>query len=1203
MQRVDGQLFFSPSDLNHFVDCEHLSRLDVLALDGDVIPRDKDPQADIIRAKGFEHERAWLEHLRADGRQIIEIDTGVEPDWAGAAARTTEAMRAGAEVIYQGVFLDGSWRGIADFLFRVDSASALGSWSYEAADAKLARHPRPKFILQLCWYSEQLQRIQGVGPARMHVVLGSGETASYRLSDFLAYYRSVRARFLRAVDSREPTYPSPVGHCSVCGYATHCEQQRKDDDHLSLVAGIRSDQIERLNAVDVWRVEQLAQLDLATPTGITPSTLDRLTRQARLQVEARTAAHRYELLTPEPKRGFGLLPAPSPGDIFFDIEGYPYFEPSAGLEYLWGIIYQESHSGDPRESLGSGGADPDGAPENRLDPGPSAPPPRNEVGQSTCHGFPPAIEIRAAADAWRFRSFECTDREGEKRAFEQFIDFVHERLKTHPDLHVYHYAAYETTAVTRLMGQHATREAEVDDLLRRGVFVDLYQVVRQSMQISHDSYSLKRVREFFMPDAGHGAVTAGGESILEFQRYLETRDAAILNAIRDYNQEDCESTRLLRDWLLERKDEAERRFHVEIPWYEKTSGAEKAPEERDTNRQLRERLLASSHPEHLSHHEQHPSHHEQHPSHHEQHPSHPEQHPSHHVAQVPILLAHLLDFHQREARPGWWAFFDRLKKSLDELRDDTEAIAYLTPAGDPVPDRKSTLHTLDFPEQEFKLKEGGACEPVEGKKAGEILSIDSAGQLILKRGPSLKDVPLPQALVADGPVPTRAQRESLVRIAEALVAGIDTHRAGRDLLARATPRVIGKPSGSRLQTMELKEQTAIVASLDESYLFIQGPPGSGKTYTGARLIASLVAAGRRVAVTATSHRAIHNLLDEVIDAGRAAAIVITGLKKGTGGDESFYNRDGFESTDDNALCAASDAPIVAGTSWLFAREEMTGRFDYLFIDEAGQVSLADAVAMSPCARNIVLLGDPQQLPSVTQGIHPGGVGVSVLDHLLQGEPTVRSDRGLFLEETWRMHPEVCGFISELAYDGRLRSERGCARQRIESIGLSGTGLRYLPVEHTGNAQQSAEEAAAVADEVRRLMATGTFTDRTGSSRPLTPSDILVVAPYNMQVRALLNTLPDGVEVGTVDKFQGRQAPVVFFSMATSSWADIPRGLDFLFSRNRLNVAISRAKAMAVLVCSARLLETRCRTVEQMRLVNGLCAFAHHAGAPLPVVAV
>jgi predicted RecB family nuclease len=1122
MQRLNLGLFFSPSDLNHFVECEHLTSLDLLAVDGIGVDKEKDPQAEIIRAKGFEHEQGWLQHLRHQGKQVAVIAGGADIDWARDGRRTEQAMRDGAEIIYQGVFGDAPWRGVADFLVRVDSPSNLGPWSYEASDAKLARHPKPYFILQLCWYTEQLARLQGVLPRHMHVVLGSRDTVAYAPTEFLAYYRAVRARFLRALEQRRPTYPSPVAHCRVCGYASHCEEQREHDDHLSLVAAIRRDQVERLNAVGVATVEQLAKLDPVTRTGIMPQTLDRLTRQARLQVEARAADHRYELLTPEPKRGFGLLPAPSSGDIFFDIEGYPYFEPAASLEYLWGVVYRDAQ--------------------------------------------------------WGYWSFECTDRAAEKRAFEDFIDFVQARRKAHPGLHVYHYAPYETTAVTRLMGEHATREAEVDDLLRRGVFVDLYQVVRQSMQVSHDSYSLKRIREFFMTGAGEGAVTEGGESILEFQRFLENGDTSILEAIRAYNAEDCESTRLLRDWLLARKTEAEERFKTTIPWFVKSDDSEKTPEDHDENRDLRARLaklagdVTSSDPA---------------------------------LATVAGLLTHLVDYHRREARPGWWAFFDRLKKSLDELREDTEAIAYLSPLpGPPIADKKSLIHTLEFPDQEFKLREGAQlCDPIDGKSAGELLSIDPRGQIRLRRGPKLASVPIPTALVADGPVRTDAQRASLVRIAEAVLNEQECHRVGRDLLARTAPRFKGRVAGVSIQTMDPGEQQALAASLDHSHLIIQGPPGSGKTYTGARLIASLLRRpGTRIAVTATSHKAIHNLLDEVLDAGREMQVAIRGLKKCSDADDTIYDREGFENSSSNPVCASSDAPIVAGTSWLFSRDEMEGQFDYLFIDEAGQVSLADAVAMSPCARNIVLLGDPQQLPHVTQGIHPGGAGVSVLEQLLQGQSTVSPDRGLFLEETWRMHPDVCRFISELAYDGRLRSEPRCARQRIDSVGLAGTGLRCLSVEHTGNSQQSPEEVDAIVAEVHLLLRTGTFTDRTGARRPLTPADILVVAPYNMQVRALLNALPEGVEAGTVDKFQGREAPVVFFSMATSSGDEIPRGLEFLFSRNRLNVAISRAKALAVLVCSPRLLETRCRTVEQMRLVNGLCAFADHAQGRAAVTA-
>jgi len=208
-------------------------------------------------------------------------------------------MVSGADVIYQAVFVDGLWRGIADFLYRVDAPSRFGTWRYEAYDTKLARHPKPNYILQLCWYTEQIERLQGAQPRQMHVALGSGEVASYSPTDFLAYFRAVRDRFARALGEQRQTYPNPVSHCRICGYAAHCEQQRSADDHLSLVAGIRRDQIERLNANDVTTVVQLSGVPSGALVGITETTLEKLTRQARLQVEARSAPHRYELLPPQ----------------------------------------------------------------------------------------------------------------------------------------------------------------------------------------------------------------------------------------------------------------------------------------------------------------------------------------------------------------------------------------------------------------------------------------------------------------------------------------------------------------------------------------------------------------------------------------------------------------------------------------------------------------------------------------------------------------------------------------------------------------------------------------------------------------------------------------------------------------------------------------------------------------------------------------
>ena len=325
-------------------------------------------------------------------------------------------------------------------------------------------------------------------------------------------------------------------------------------------------------------------------------------------------------------------------------------------------------------------------------------------------------------------------------------------------------------------------------------------------------------------------------------------------------------------------------------------------------------------------------------------------------------------------------------------------------------------------------------------------------------------------------------------------------------------------------------------------------------------------------MTAPSHRAIHNLLDEVEAVAATENVTFVGLKKRSVSDETVFEGRYITSAESNVECENSSAQLVAATAWLFAREGMDQSLDYLFVDEAGQVSLADTVAVGTCARNIVLLGDPQQLPHVTQNSHPEGAGVSVLEHLLGDAATVPTDRGIFLAHSWRMHPDVCHFVADHSYDGRLSSAAGCEHQAIASTGLAGAGLRHILVDHRHNAQQSAEEAEAIAREVRTLLQTGRVTDAAGVTRALTSADILVVTPYNMQVRCLREALPAGVEVGTVDKFQGREAPVVFFSMSSSTGDDVPRGLEFLFNRNRFNVAISRAKCLAVVVCSPRLLE-------------------------------
>jgi len=1061
--------------LNDFLECEHLVALE---LRGTAPPEADNPQADLIRRKGEEHERAYLEELRAAGKEIVTIEVaGADGRWdtEAAAARTEQAMRQGAEVIYQAVFLDPSgWSGHADFLERTDTPSDLGDYSYEVSDTKLARHSKPTYILQLCFYSEQVARIQGREPEEMHVVLGSRERDSFRLHDFSAYYRRVRERFVAAVEAGLDTYPLPVPHCPLCDFLPLCEEQWERDDHPTRVANVRRDQVAKLAAVDITTLTELAEARVDDrPPGMAAATFDALRDQAGLQLHhRRTGEHIHRLLPPEPARGFALLPPPSPGDLFFDIEGDPFWEARGELEYLWGV-----------------------------------------------------------SDADGYRAFWAHDRASEQAALEDFVDFVYERLVLDPGLHVYHYASYETSALKRLMGRYGTREDEIDDLLRGRVFVDLFKVVRQGLRHSHPKYSLKNVEQFFMEREVD--LQAGGDSILMYEQWLETGDAALLREIKAYNEEDCESTRLLRDWLLGLRPD-------EVPWPEPPQVRE-TPEVAAETAELQEQLLAREDP-------------------------------------VLQLAGHLLDYHRREAKPLWWAFFNREGRTPEELAEfDVEAIGGISPAGDPVPAAKSLSHPFTFPAQQHKLDPGDEVfDPETLGPAGQIEKLDDeAGKLWLKRGPKLEDVPFPRSLIPGGAFDTRTQQAALRRLGQSLLDGDGRYPALEAILRRDPPRVGVSP----LPQDDLGAAKDLVEALDSSYLVVQGPPGSGKTYTGARLIVRLLDRGRRVGVTAQSHKAIHNLLDEVEKVAREDGVEFRGLKKGDDYEGPFIETSGnqadFDSPEDDVL-------LLAGTSWLFARESMEGVIDTLFVDEAGQLSLADALAAGTCARNVVLLGDQQQLAQVSQGIHPEDAGVSVLEHLLAGEDTVPPERGLFLSRTWRMNAAICRFVSEMSYEGRLHPVPECEHRSLNGE----KGLHFIPVEHSGNRQSSPEEAEVVRREVERLGV----------------GNVLVVTPYNAQVRCLSAVLPRGARVGTVDKFQGREAPAVIFSMATSSGDDLVRSIGFLFSRNRLNVAISRAQSVAVLVASPKLLEVRCRTIEDMRLVNALCRFVELAGDRVGAVA-
>lgn len=1107
MHLIDGQPRLSATDLTTHLGCAHATTLDLQVVRGQ---RERpgtgfDEQVQLVLGKGLAHEHGYLAELEARGLEVVRI-----PDQGSVAEReaaTIEAMSAGAQVIYQAAFADDRWVGYADFLLRVERPSRLGAWSYDVADTKLARHLQTAALLQMASYAAHLERIQGVAPEQLVVVTGDGAEHAWRLVDVEAYARRTRERLEAFVADEVPTRSVKVPLCARCRWQPVCEQEWLDRDDLVQVAGLRSGHREVLEAAGVTTVARLATATDAELAGVLTSRVrDRVRGQARLQVSEReTGVPSYELLPARPGEGLALLPTPDPGDVYLDFEGDPFAEDGAGREYLAGVWTRDEE----------------------------------------------------------FLAWWAHDRAEEKQLTGDLLTWLDERWQQFPGMHIYHYAAYEQTALKRMAQEHATAETELDMLLRGERFVDLYAVVRQGLQISKASYSIKKLEAFYWEHTrtGEGDEVADAlTSVIEYERWLAQgrTDQSILDRLAAYNREDVRSTHALHEWLEELRVEAEQASGEPLG----RPGAGVRDEAVDSDAMQEEtavaaRLLDAGHE----------------------------------------LLAGCVGFHRREAKQALWQYYRTAEMSEEELIEDRALT--LGGLGEPVEVgsiARSVLWRYDFPPQETAITAATRVHDArEHTSVGTVHEIDPEGGFVVIRLGKGKDAPTVAGLVADDFVSTKELQESLKRLAEDVLAGRPT--MGAALLEPRVPADLA-PRGEETPGEVVRR---VGASLGGQVLAVQGPPGSGKSHSGKALIRDLLDAGLRVGITANSHSVLTQLIEGV---GRP------GVRRGSKAAAQLEQTGQVRVIGDNpgmVRAVQEGETLLAGTAWLWAREDMADSVDVLVVDEAGQFSLANALAVAQAAtRGIVLLGDPQQLPQVTQGTHPYDAGRSALEHLIDGADTIAAERGIFLDRTYRLHPEITQFVSDLSYASRLESVPGLERQRIDAPGqLTGSGLRWVPVEHSGNVSESAEEVDAVAGLVEDLLR-GTWTDAHGSVAPIGRSDILVVSPYNAQVRLLQERLPEGIQVGTVDKFQGREAPVVIFSMASSSAQEAPRGVGFLLDSHRVNVAVSRARALAVVVGSPELLNSPVSSPGQLRLVNALCRFVDLAEAagvtPEPVLA-
>ena len=1137
LQPASG-LQLSASDLVGHLQCRHLTHLDFQALNGQLQrPHFHDPLLAILIERGERHEHDYLVRLANAGYEVIQIEgVGVTQSLAD---QTLEAMRRGPAIISQAALIQGAWSGRADVLRRIDVPSALGDWSYEVIDTKLARETKGGTVLQLSLYSDLLAQTQGTTPESMYVVTPGADgliQQSYRTGAFAAYYRYVKRRLEETLARRAriQTYPEPTEHCEICNWRVNCEAQRRLDDHLCLVAGITKLQTAELSRHDVNTVEKLATISLPLPwkpdRGARQS-YERVCQQARVQVEGRTA-HKpvYEPLPQAAGLGLSRLPTPSPGDVFFDIEGDP-FVGTSGLEFLFGWVSLE------------------------------------------------ADQALAGCQASIYVGEWALTREEEARAFKRFVDFVMSRWDQHPDMHIYHYAPYEPSALKRLMGRFALCEDEIDRMLRGGLFVDLYTIARQSVRASVESYTIKNLEAFYgyerpTPLADARRALASLQGCLELDD-LEGVTDEVKSVIAAYNRDDCISALRLRNWLEQiRTDEIAQGAEIPRPVPSSPEPSEKLDERQQRIADLVHQLTAHVPLDPAD--------------------RNPEQ-------QAQWILAHTLDWYRREQKSVWWEYYRLVDLPPEDLLDERSALSGLTFKETVRGSGNVPTHRYTFPPQETEIRREDvlcAAASTDGKDFGEVeaISLEERTVDIKKRGRTATDHPT--AVFKHDLVRATPKPEALLRlgkyVAQHGLSSGERYLAARDLLLKRAPRLGNQPLRLPNET-PVEAAIRIAPKLAGGILPIQGPPGAGKTYTAARMICALVSAGKRVGITANSHTVIRNLLNKTVEAADALGIELQCIQKPKSKQEAAHR---IRSTTDNRELLAAIGPtcqVAGATAWLWSREDAMEVVDVLFVDEAAQMSLADVLAVSHACKTLVLLGDPQQLEQPIQGSHPEGTASSALDHILSGQATIEEGRGLFLDETWRLHPDICSFTSDLFYGGRLHSKKGTEIQTLRSTSrINGAGLRFLPVKHQGNRNASVEEADQIRDLVEEILqAPSTWTYRDGKEKSLTLQDILIIAPYNAQLFELQARLP-GARIGTVDKFQGQEAALVIYSMTTSSREDAPHGMEFLYSLNRLNVATSRAMCLCILVGSPALFEPDCRTPHQMQMANAFCRFVEMA---------
>lgn len=1175
MNILSDKITFSPSDLVQFFESEFSSYMDHFekmaskeALKELGVHRDpSDPLYELIKDLGNKHEKNIINKMEKF-QFIFRVETETH---IKALQKTDQAMRAGEEKIYQAAIKKEEIFGYVDLLVKQEGPSIFGNHYYIPYDFKIAKHPKPTALIQLCCYCDILHSLQGVLPPKFVVVTKSEEEYAFKTKDFFAFYNFFKEVFLHYhYHFSQDLLPIPEKTAQHWGWNIFARKRLHQLDDISLTAGIRSSHSTLLKTARIKKLSELAEYSGDKVKNIPISTFETLKEQAKIQLTSRGKSRPdFEVLPHTGERkGLEMLPPSHPADVFFDMEGYPLLG-SEGLEYLYGNAIQEKSE---------------------------------------------------------FICFLALNKQEEVTAFQKWMDWVYHRWQKNPSMHIYHYGHYETSTIKRLMGKYGTREREVDDLLRNHIFVDLHRIVIQSLRIGVFSYSLKEVENLYYGKR-NTEIKTGGQSAVLFSHFLSAGDdmqkAHFLREIKAYNQDDCVSTKKLCQFLWKQQDTHNIKYlpleeeQKKQEYQRKGIRGECEEKAEELLKQIRQNQKEMAVSKQLPLEGEKPS--------------------------LPVLdsleekknylaglLSDLLMFHIREEKPEWWDYFSRKDMNAEQLLEDRNVIAFcrfVECDGESYKIRFEKEQEIGFKEEDKVIVLSNNSEDKNDnnniRNTYTLLKLDLiSGVLWLK---AHKENNLPESdFFTLGPAKNDYYKvnifKSLLRTANDFSPSssyFGLKKCIHDLLLREKPDILGYKGPLVSSSDNLIDKISIHAlNLNNSVFCIQGPPGTGKTYTVAHIILHLIKNGKRVGVTANSHKAISNVLKTIFEQNKEKlCFQCQKVKSSTESEEekNFFKNLPVDLVGSNKV--KPSAKVVGGTAFFFSREEQESSYDYLFVDEASQVSLANLTASARASKNLILIGDQNQLDQPIQAVHPRESGLSALTYYTEESATISKDKGVFLPISYRMHQGICQFVSEYFYNEELTNHATTNRQKIllpESLTrtrlklntlsltqsvrqnldlnlkIPEAGICFIPVEHSGNTHASMEEAQVISYLYKELLR-AKWINREGKTKSMTPKDILIVAPYNVQVACIKKELAqDSARVASVDKFQGQEAPVCILSLCASTIKDAPRGISFLLNKNRLNVALSRARCLSLIVGSKNVADTHVRSIPNMKLMNIFC---------------